>query len=575
MSAKQSSITTPSHHGNMYPMNNLLPLMIHQSAEDIVAFRHGEAITVRQFLADVARLRTKLLPGKHVINICRDRYRFMVGLAAVMTANKISLLPSTYTHETIKQMLLFAPDVFCLSDGANDIELPQLCLPECPPEPVQNQNMEIPLLPENLPVSYVFTSGSSGDPVPHLKTWGALVYSIRAEAQRLGMLDGRPYTVLGTVPPQHMYGLESTILLVLQSGGAISAPQLFYPADIRSELSSLPRPRILVSTPIHLRALLHTSSPLPSADLLVSATAPLNQALAEEAENYFDAPLQEIYGSTETGVIATRRSAKTDQWSLLPEIRLAAQGGCMWASGGHLEQATVLNDRLEIINDAAFLLHGRTDDLVNIAGKRSSLAYLNHQLNTIPEVKDGVFFMPDDGEADKVKRLMAFVVAPDVDAHSIYTKLRERIDPAFLPRPLQMVDSLPRNHTGKLPRDALRLLATAEQHVAEKILTHHEFFFSIPAQHPMFIGHFPGHPIVPGVILIDEIIHILESESTQSMTTGYHIAMTKFYSPVSPGEIMTICVDSGTDGRTTFEIHANNRRIAAGALSPASKTSIS
>jgi acyl-coenzyme A synthetase/AMP-(fatty) acid ligase len=130
----------------------------------------------------------------------------MVGLAAAMTANKISLLPSTYTHETISQMVRFAPDVFCLSDGDNDIDLPQLSLPEGPPVPAANHNLPIPLLPETLPVSYVFTSGSTGSPVPHLKTWGALVGSVRAEAQRLGLLDGRTHAVLGTVPPQHMYG---------------------------------------------------------------------------------------------------------------------------------------------------------------------------------------------------------------------------------------------------------------------------------------------------------------------------------------------------------------------------------
>ncbi|MBU2719435.1 acyl-CoA synthetase [Acidithiobacillus ferridurans] len=446
---------------------NRLPLMTHQSASDVVAFRHGEAITVHQFLADVAQLRAILLPGKHVLNVCRDRYRFMVGLAAAMTANKISLLPSTYTDETIRQMVRFAPDVFCLSDGDNDIDLPQLSLPEDPPVSAANHNLPIPLLPETLPVSYVFTSGSTGSPVPHLKTWGALVGSVRAEAQRLGLLDGRTHAVLGTVPPQHMYGFESTILIVLQCGGALSAPQYFYPADICAELSLLPRPRLLVSTPIHLRALLGMDSPLPPADLLISATAPLTQDLAREAETRFDAPLQEIYGSTETGQIATRRSAETDEWSLLPELRLTSQLGRVWASGGHVEQATELSDRLEIINDERFLLHGRTADLVNIAGKRSSLAYLNHQLNSIPEVQDGVFFMPDDGAAGSVKRLIAFVVAPGVDAHLIYARLRERIDPAFLPRPLQIVDALPRNNTGKLPHEALQLLVTALHHKEE------------------------------------------------------------------------------------------------------------
>lgn len=91
---------------------------------------------------------------------------------------------------------------------------------------------------------------------------------------------------------------------------------------------------------------------------------------------------------------------------------------------------------------------------MNIAGKRTSLGYLNHQLNDIEGVHDGVFFMPDES-GEGVTRLTAFVVAPGVSRNDLIGALRARIDPAFLPRPLYLVDALPRNATGKLPREAL------------------------------------------------------------------------------------------------------------------------
>jgi acyl-coenzyme A synthetase/AMP-(fatty) acid ligase len=104
-------------------------------------------------------------------------------------------------------------------------------------------------------------------------------------------------------------------------------------------------------------------------------------------------------------------------------------------------------------------------DLVNIAGKRSSLAYLNHQLNSIPGVVDGTFFLPDESpvSATGVTRVAAFVVAPRLDAAALAEELRRRIDPVFLPRPLLFVERLPRNGTGKLPREAL--MALAAQHL--------------------------------------------------------------------------------------------------------------
>jgi acyl-coenzyme A synthetase/AMP-(fatty) acid ligase len=100
-------------------------------------------------------------------------------------------------------------------------------------------------------------------------------------------------------------------------------------------------------------------------------------------------------------------------------------------------------------------------DLVNIAGKRSSLAYLNHQLNSIRGVLDGTFFLLDDSHASStgVTRVAAFVVAPTLDAATLVDELRRRVEPVFLPRPLIFVERLPRNDTGKLPLEALRQLA--------------------------------------------------------------------------------------------------------------------
>jgi acyl-coenzyme A synthetase/AMP-(fatty) acid ligase len=101
-----------------------------------------------------------------------------------------------------------------------------------------------------------------------------------------------------------------------------------------------------------------------------------------------------------------------------------------------------------------FLLHGRNADLVNIAGKRTSLAHLNYHLNSIEGVHDGVFVVPEQ-DRDRVTRLAAYVVAPTLSSEALMSALRERIDGAFLPRPLHFVDALPRNATGKLPRTAL------------------------------------------------------------------------------------------------------------------------
>lgn len=405
------------------------------------------------------RVAATLPSGQHILNVCTDRYRFTVAFAASLVANKVSLLPSTHTPEVIRQLTLFAPDVFCLTDDARcQIDLPRIIYPDSEvPGPTRWEPVKIER--ERL-AAYVFTSGSTGTPLPYKKTWGRLVSCVRYEAERLNVLDGRSHAIVGTVPPQHMYGFESTVLLALQSGNAFSAGRPFYPADVCSELVRVPQPRILVSTPVHLRTLLAAGVHLPPADLVLSATAPLSRNLAREVEQRFETRLLEIYGSTETGQIASRRTAQSVEWELFRDVRLTGDGEQTWAAGGHVEQSTPMCDVLEITATDRFLLHGRQSDLVNIAGKRSSLSYLNHQLNAIPGVIDGAFFIREADESSTgVTRVAALVVAPGVDAATISEQLRQRIDPVFLPRPLLFVDFLPRNETGKLPHEALHSLA--------------------------------------------------------------------------------------------------------------------
>jgi acyl-coenzyme A synthetase/AMP-(fatty) acid ligase len=442
-----------------------LPLIAHDRPSAVVAYRHALAITAAQFLDDVRVLAARLPASTHVLNFCGDRYRFAVGLGASLVSGKCSILPSTHTPEVIRHLRAFAPDVFCLSDDPQcPIALPQLLYVD-PAPPVRGDvppaaRFSVPQIDAGQLAAYVFTSGSSGTPVPHAKTWGRLVQCVRAEVTRLPVNDLAACAILGTVPAQHMYGFESTVLLPLQSGAALCAERPFFPADIAAALGALPRARVLVATPVHLRALLAAELTLPALELIVSATAMLPAKLAREVESRFGAPLLEIYGSTETGQMASRRTAREDQWRLWPGVRLTVTDNHCSAQGGHVARPTALADVLEPTSEQHFLLHGRTADLVNIAGKRSSLAYLNHQLNAIPGVMDAAFFVRDDSEASLagVTRLAALVVAPRLDAATIIQALRQRIDPVFLPRPLLLVEHLPRNATGKLPQHTLRAL---------------------------------------------------------------------------------------------------------------------
>lgn len=438
------------------------PLTLYEDLDATVAFRAcGQGVSLAQFLADVARVAETLPAAQHVLNGCVDRYHFAVGFAAIALRGAVSVLPSTYAPETIRQLQAQTADVYCLHDQSVDVPLPKVLFPELPRSGSWPPAMGVSRIALKQKVAIVFTSGTSGSAVGHPKTWGSLVTGAYQQAQRLGISASAPYAVVGTVPPQHMYGLESTVMLALHGRSRISSARPFYPHDIVSALMCVPRPRLLVTSPVHLRALLSSGLTVPPVDAILCATAPLPLALAKEAERVLGAPLHEIYGATEAGQIASRRPAIDPVWQLLPGLSLRHLGDQFWVEGGHVEEPALLNDLIAPQGSHRFELLGRGTDVINVAGKRSSLAFLEQQLLNIPGVLDGVFYMPDEDLAGPVARLTAFVVAPGLTAAAIDEALRARIDPVFLPRPLYFVSALPRLDTGKLPLSTLRALFAA------------------------------------------------------------------------------------------------------------------
>ena len=83
------------------------------------------------------------------------------------------------------------------------------------------------------------------------------------------------------------------------------------------------------------------------------------------------------------------------------------------------------------------------------------------------------------------------------------------------------------------------------------------------ADHPAFAGHFPGSPIVPGVLLLDAAIHALETTAGAGVAG---VASAKFLLPVGPGEALTLAVAAAGESRAAFEIRRNGERVATGQL---------
>jgi len=433
------------------------PLIGPYNPDDVLAWEQGAPRTARQFLTDVFSLAESLPNRSAVLNLATTRYEFLVGFAAAILRRQITLLPQTRAPRTIRLIAGNHPGSYALTghdevlEGVESIAI-RSAEAQSPPRAT------VPRVPADQVVAIAYTSGSTGNPMPNRKTWGALTAVAQSTGSRLGIKVGDLATVVATVPHQHMFGLEASVMLPIVHGLVMHASRPLFPADVRNALAVARGRWVLVTTPLHLRACVAEGIELPPQGLILSATAPLTQELAEEAERVFRAEVHEIFGFAEAGSVAERRTITGDRWRPLDGVRVVAERSSCTVQAEHLPAPVRIPDRITIDAEGTFLLHGREADQVNVAGHRVSLGDLNRNLLEIDGVEDGIFLLPEE-ESGLVTRLMAFVVAPGKSSEEIQRALRKRIDPVFLPRPLICVPRLPRNATGKLPRESLYELA--------------------------------------------------------------------------------------------------------------------
>lgn len=419
-------------------------------------------ITCAEFIGQAQRLAAQLPDSTWVINLCENRYLFMLAFCAAILRGQTNLLPQNRAPATLEQLAANYPGAYILHQGLD-------ALP--PGIAAHNMNQEslvgeaataIPGIPLDQLAAIAFTSGSTGQPKPNPKSWNTFIESSRINAQH--MLPGEQATLyeLATVPPQHMWGLETSVLLPLFAPVCAADAKPLFPQDVQQALSRLPEPRLLVSTPVHLRALTQSGIHWPTTTRVLCATAPLAPSLAQDVEQQFGGDLIEVFGCSEVGSMACRQTAIEDDWQLFSGLHfvntdvLNAESNAYQVQADHLPDTVPLQDLIAFTPTGRFRLLGRNEDMLEIAGKRGSLQELNHILLTTPGVLDGVVFLPDDKAQGTCRPVaLAVIDTTQTDKAKLLARFAEHLDPVFIPRPLVLVDKLPREENGKLPRRRL------------------------------------------------------------------------------------------------------------------------
>jgi len=419
---------------------------------------HGEALTLSSNLPD----------GHAVCNLCSSYLSFLITWLAALRRNLPIILPPSRGTADLKHVIaLDSRPIIVVADHALSPEIDATWLNYQPIGKTQKKwsaaNLRWEAALETLWVT-LYTSGSTGTPEPQPRSLKQLFIGAQQLTSRLEQActsDPRSNLdvfdrIVSSVSPQHMFGIEAVLMLSMTSNKPVMEGKPLLPADIQDAMTRHPSRAAWVTTPLHLQAITRVSTKLTSCVLTLTSTMPLSREIARRTEALISGPVIEIYGSTETGALATRRTATTAVWQKLDSVMIKSNLDGAQVTGSHFDSPKTVTDRLVPVGSRHFELIGRNTDMVKIGGRRTSLAALNAILQEISAIDDAIFMA---APADENKRpILIYTKSSSLSPAQITSALREKIDPVFLPRIIIRVDHIPRNDRGKVAATDLKTI---------------------------------------------------------------------------------------------------------------------
>jgi acyl-CoA synthetase (AMP-forming)/AMP-acid ligase II len=537
----------------------MIPLAQLQAApfppDHVVALRGAERLTWARFRAEVGGAAHDLAAYSRVALSCQDTWRFAVNLFALLSNGATIIVPANAQPETLTAL---AWEVDRIID---DDFVPSLG--EWRAAPVADQML-----------LQFHTSGSTGASKRIGRSLAQMDVEIAALDSLWGKeLEGAP--TMATVPHQHVYGLTFKLLWPLAAGRPFFTRQHDLWEDV---LADLPPGAILVTSPSHLTRLGGLPPVVHAPRLVLSAGAPLPEAAALAARDLLRVPVSEIYGSTETGAIATRkRDGDEGAWSPLPCYGIRRNGAGLLELDAFGETIT-LADRIDLEGDGRFHLRGRADRIAKIEGKRIDLDDVERILTALDEVETAsvlvlkgatlaAVVVPSAAGRDHLDKLGSFRFS-----RRLRKAVGRSLEPAGLPRRWRFVESMPVAAMGKrracdmsaLFGEALRLptvsavRSTGGDEVQIDLQLNPDLYW--------FQGHFPGHPILPGVVQVDWALHFARTLLRLDLPAAREFQI-KFKAIVTAGDTPTLVLrHDPVKGRLTFEYRGDSASYSSGTV---------
>ncbi len=393
--------------------------------------------------------------GEKVLCLCTVNKAVTAAcVLASLTGSCKLILPYSFSAHAMMEMYDATGFNFAIADHPEEMPAGVEIITPLPAA-IKNTVTELIREPDE-PFLRLFTGGSTGKP----RIWSKSPRNLFAEAfylkEKFSLSDQDIF--VSTVPPYHIYGLLFSVLVPFVAHARVLPDIYTFPQEIIS-ITKKHKASVLVSVPIHYRALKVDNLLLPSLKVAFSSSGALDRSDGLHFYKKTGLGITEIYGSTETGGIASRSiSEHTDSWKPFDVVSWKLTGSRLSVKSDFTSPEMERDpdgfcptgDEAGEDKENRFVLLGRADGIVKVAGKRVDLLDVQNKIKTLPMVSDAVVvaFPTDKGR----ESVIAAVVACDLTEIHLKKLLMDMLEPYAVPRRIKIVSSIARTATGKIDR---------------------------------------------------------------------------------------------------------------------------